>query len=72
MDKAGVDAAHTVMLGDTVHDMRMARAAGVKAIAVAWGYHEIADLREAGADVVVREFSEIDARIDELIGAVDA
>jgi phosphoglycolate phosphatase len=60
------------MLGDTVHDMRMARAAGVKAIAVAWGYHEIADLREAGADVVVREFSEIDARIDELIGAVDA
>jgi phosphoglycolate phosphatase len=52
--------------------MRMARAAGVKAIAVAWGYHEIAELREAGADVDVREFSEIDARIDELIGAVDA
>ena len=68
MGKAGVDADRTVMVGDTVHDMRMAKAAGVKALGVAWGYHEIADLKEAGADVVIREFSEMDARIDELIG----
>lgn len=72
MNKAGVDAAHTVMLGDTVHDMRMAKAAGVKALGVAWGYHEAADLEVAGADIVVRGFSEVDARIDELVGAVDA
>ena len=72
MSKAGVDAAHTVMLGDTVHDMRMANAAGVKALGVAWGYHEAADLELAGADIVVRGFSEVDARIDELVGAVDA
>lgn len=72
MNKAGVDAAHTVMLGDTVHDMRMAKAAGVKALGVAWGYHEAADLELAGADIVVRSFSEVDARIDELVGAVDA
>jgi phosphoglycolate phosphatase len=72
MNKAGVDAAHTVMLGDTVHDMRMAKAAGVKALGVAWGYHEAADLELAGADIVVRGFSEVDARIDELVGAVDA
>ena len=72
MNKAGVDAAHTVMLGDTVHDMRMAKAAGVKALGVAWGYHEAADLELAGADIVVRGFCEVDARIDELVGAVDA
>ena len=72
MNKAGVDAAHTVMLGDTVHDMRMGKAAGVKALGVAWGYHEAADLELAGADIVVRGFSEVDARIDELVGAVDA
>lgn len=72
MNKAGVDAVHTVMLGDTVHDMRMAKAAGVKALGVAWGYHEAADLELAGADIVVRGFSEVDARIDELVGAVDA
>ena len=67
MNKAGVDAAHTVMLGDTVHDMRMAKAAGVKALGVAWGYHEAADLELAGAAIVDRGFSEVDARIDELV-----
>lgn len=72
MAKAGVSAARTAMVGDTVHDMRMARAAGVKAVGVAWGYHEAADLREAGADVVVREFSELGARIDDLIGVAHA
>ena len=69
MRKAGVDAGHTVMVGDTVHDMHMAKAAGVRAIGVAWGYHEIEDLRDAGADMVLRTFSELDARIDDLVGA---
>jgi phosphoglycolate phosphatase len=69
MRKAGVDAGHTVMVGDTVYDMHMAKAAGVRAIGVAWGYHEIEDLRDAGADVVLRTFSELDARIDDLVGA---
>ncbi|MBN9304002.1 MAG: hypothetical protein BGO82_16630 [Devosia sp. 67-54] len=68
MRKAGAEAGQTVMVGDTVHDMRMAKAAGVKAIGVTWGYHEIGDLREAGADVVLRTFSELDARIDDLVG----
>lgn len=72
MQKAGVSAARTAMVGDTVHDMRMARAAGVKAIGVAWGYHDSADLREAGADIVIRNFPELDAGVDDLIGAVHA
>jgi phosphoglycolate phosphatase len=72
MDKAGADAAHTIMIGDTVHDMRMAKAAGVGAIGVAWGYHAPDDLTAAGADVVVGTFSDLDARIDELIGAAHA
>ena len=29
-----------MMIGDTSYDMAMARAAGVTAIGVAWGYHE--------------------------------
>lgn len=72
MRKAGADAAHTVMVGDTVHDMRMAKAAGVGAIGVAWGYHDVADLTGAGADAVIGAFSELDARIDELMGAAHA
>ena len=39
MAQTGVCAADTVMIGDTSYDMEMARAAGVSAIGVGWGYH---------------------------------
>ena len=48
MASAGADRTETVMIGDTVHDMRMAKAAGVEAIGVAWGYHEVDELRAGG------------------------
>jgi phosphoglycolate phosphatase len=51
MEKAGATRRETVMIGDTVHDMKMAKAGGVKAIGVAWGYHTVFDLNAAGADV---------------------
>ena len=41
-----------VMIGDTDYDMAMARAAGVRAIGVAWGYHEESEMLEAGAQCV--------------------
>jgi phosphoglycolate phosphatase len=72
MAKAGVGRDHTVMIGDTVHDMRMARAAKVKAIGVTWGYHEKAELLAEGADVTIDDFADLDAAIDKLLGAVDA
>ncbi|HQZ13731.1 MAG TPA: HAD-IA family hydrolase [Devosia sp.] len=68
MEKAGAKRTETVMIGDTVHDMRMAKAAGVKALGVAWGYHEVSDLREAGADLVVASFAELVPAIDKLLG----
>lgn len=67
MAQAGATKAETVMIGDTVHDMRMARAAGVAAIGVAWGYHERDDLRKAGADVVIETFDDLDHTIDKLL-----
>ncbi len=39
----------TLMIGDTSYDMAMARAAGVTAIGVTWGYHDADELRAAGA-----------------------
>jgi len=68
MRKAGTGTAETVMIGDTVHDMRMARAGGVGAIGVAWGYHETVDLEAAGADIVITRFEDLDAAIDKLLG----
>ena len=38
--EAGALPEHTVMIGDTVFDMSMAGAAQVRALGVAWGYHE--------------------------------
>ncbi|OYY75666.1 MAG: haloacid dehalogenase [Sphingomonas sp. 28-62-20] len=55
MADAGALAADTVMIGDTSFDMAMARAAGTRAIGVAWGYHPADELIAAGADVIVAD-----------------
>ena len=72
MTKAGASRAETVMIGDTVHDMRMAKAAGVKAIGVAWSYHEADELRATGADIVIDRFDQLDGAIDQVLRAAHA
>jgi phosphoglycolate phosphatase len=39
MDEFGVTAEETLMIGDTTHDLLMARNAGVAALAVTYGAH---------------------------------
>lgn len=52
MADALAEAGNTVMIGDTTFDMDMARAIGVRAIGVDWGYHTSAELSAAGAEAV--------------------
>lgn len=59
MSDAGVEAAHAVMIGDTTYDVEMAANAGVKSIGVAWGYHGVEELMDAGAMVVVHSADEL-------------
>ena len=40
MDRVGVDPRQTLMIGDTTHDLDLARNAGVAAVAVAYGAHD--------------------------------
>ncbi|MDR3474578.1 MAG: HAD-IA family hydrolase [Devosia sp.] len=68
IEKAGASVGEAVMIGDTTHDMSMAKAAGVAAIGVAWGYHDTVDLRAAGADIVIGRFEELEPAIDKLLG----
>lgn len=48
MDQLGVDASGMLMVGDTSHDMEMARAAGVDVVAVTYGAHPEEGLRACG------------------------
>ncbi len=57
--ETGGEPARTVMIGDSVHDMAMARAAGATAIAVSWGFQPPAMLEAAGAHLVAREVAEL-------------
>lgn len=66
MRATGAEPADTVVVGDTVFDVEMARAAGARAIAVAWGYHSRAALIDAGADAMVDDFSELVPTLDRL------
>jgi phosphoglycolate phosphatase len=59
MVEAGAAAHETAMIGDTSFDMAMARAAGTRAVGVAWGYHEVADLLDGGADVVATRVADL-------------
>ncbi|WP_068082381.1 HAD-IA family hydrolase [Polycladidibacter stylochi] len=59
MAETGVDAARTVMIGDTSYDMLMARNAGVHGLGVSWGYHQPAQLMEAGAFQVIDKFEQL-------------
>ena len=66
MRATSAQADETVMIGDTVFDIEMARAAGARAIGVAWGYHPASTLVEAGADAVVDDFAALIGAIDRL------
>jgi phosphoglycolate phosphatase len=71
MREAGGAPQDTVVVGDTVFDLEMARAAGARAIGVAWGYHPASALRAAGADAMIEKFAELVPTLDRL-WAVDA
>lgn len=45
MDELGIEAAHTLMVGDTTHDLDMARNARVASLAVTYGAHSSDSLR---------------------------
>ncbi|MCH8283758.1 MAG: HAD-IA family hydrolase [Chloroflexi bacterium] len=63
----GVAAAEAVVVGDTEFDMAMARAAGVRAVGVDWGYHSTERLRRGGAERIVSDFAALDAVLEQFL-----
>ncbi len=54
---------NTFMVGDTSFDMMLAKNAGCRAIGVSWGYHELKELSDSGADHLIEDFNELAALI---------
>ena len=59
LSEAKVLAEDAVMIGDTAFDMEMAYAAGVRGVAVSWGYHRADRLYGAGASRIVNDMNEL-------------
>jgi phosphoglycolate phosphatase len=57
----------TVMIGDSSFDMAMARAAGVLALGVSWGFQPVAALTEAGAGPIVHSYPELETVLQEFL-----
>src|SRR5687767_5213083 len=64
MESIGVSRLETLMIGDTTHDLELARAAGVDAVAVAYGAHEPAGLAAAAPLATVHSIDELRAWLE--------
>lgn len=60
----GLSQDDTVMIGDTAHDLRAARAAGVAGFAVAYGYGSEAELAAEGPDALFDDFAGVLRQLD--------
>lgn len=68
---AQAGATHAVMVGDTVYDIEMARAADVPSVGVAWGYHAPVELTQAGATAVAETWPDLPALLEAASAELD-
>jgi phosphoglycolate phosphatase len=59
MHELGVGADRTLMVGDTTHDLLMARNAGCASVAVSYGAHEPQEFQAMGASFVAHSVDEL-------------
>lgn len=66
MRETGVEPSATLVIGDSVYDMEMARAAGAHALGVGWGYHPAGELLGSGARAVAARPADLPTLVEEL------
>lgn len=66
LSEAGISPGSAVMIGDTSFDMEMARAAGVPALGVSWGYHAPDELLATGATDVANDMPALEALLGKI------
>ncbi len=60
----GVDPANAIMLGDSVSDVKAARAAGFQIVCMSYGYNHGVDIRDAHPDAVIDSMAELQALLE--------
>lgn len=63
------DKGRTLYIGDEIRDIKAAHKAGLKVIAVTWGYNTKAALSAAGPDYLVESLRELEQAVDEFCNA---
>jgi len=59
MDRLGVEPGQTLMIGDTTHDLELARNAGASALAVSYGAHEVEGLERLKPLAIAHSVTEL-------------
>jgi phosphoglycolate phosphatase len=67
MEQTGVGPDRTLMVGDTIFDIELAVNAGVSSIGVSWGYHEVEDLKTAGATRLIDRYDQLVPVVKEML-----
>jgi phosphoglycolate phosphatase len=62
----GVAPQSSLMIGDSISDVRAARAAGFKIVCVSYGYNHGVDIRDARPDAVVDSLSDVMTLLDKV------
>lgn len=58
LERMGAVPESTILIGDSIHDVKTARAAGISVAVVDWGYSAGA-VKDMGANYILRRFSDI-------------
>ena len=64
MSAVGAEPAHTLIIGDAVHDIRMGLNAGIHTLGVSWGFGAADELETVGAHEVHHGFETLNASLD--------
>ena len=67
LERMGGSAERAVMVGDSIHDLEAAHAAGLPAVLVSWGYTD-KPASELGAEVVIEQFDALPRALEEIAG----
>jgi phosphoglycolate phosphatase len=68
LDRIGGRADRAVMIGDSIHDVAAAHAAGLPAVLVSWGY-TAKPAAELGAEAVIEQFAALPQALERLAAA---